>query len=97
MALVVTVRVFDPSVVFVITIGAEAVVGTPENVPVWVAVAGALAVKTWPPTVTVPPVAGLLETVPVWLAEMAPMFMLQSRCRGLFSMGGGGIWRRFLC
>ena len=47
--------------------------------PEALAAVGALAVKVWPPTVTVElPVAPLLETVPVWRAATPSKPMLQS-------------------
>jgi hypothetical protein len=54
-------------------------VGAPVKVPLALAAVGALAVKVWPPTVTVElPVAPLLETVPVCLAATPSKPMLQS-------------------
>jgi hypothetical protein len=83
-ALVVRVITFEPFV----TVIAAPVVGGPENVPIRDAVAGALPVKLWVPTVTVELVVALfVVTTPVWVAGTpAPMFWFQS-----FFTGCGGV------
>jgi len=79
-ALVLRLRVFVP---FVTVIGLLVERGTLENVPVWVAATGELAVRVTLSTVMVEiellPLALLVPTVPVPPAGTAPMSMLQSR------------------
>jgi hypothetical protein len=61
------------------------------KVPEALAAVGALAVKVWPPTVTVElPLAPLLETVPVWRAATPSKPMLQSFVIVCFRAFAGG-------
>jgi len=74
------VRVFEP---FCTVMGLLVESGALENVPVWVAATGELAVRVTLSTVMVEiellPLALLVPTVPVPPAGTAPMSMLQSR------------------